>query len=139
MQDPVVHFEMPAKDKKRVSKFYSKVFGWKMQQLGEEMGDYVLAHTAKTDEKGMIQQNGAINGGFFQYQDEEGFNMPHLVIAVEDLEEGMKRVEDAGGEILGGASGPGKIDDIPGIGRYISFKDSEGNNVGMLEPAPRQS
>lgn len=26
--NPVVHFEMPAKDKKRVADFYSKVFGW---------------------------------------------------------------------------------------------------------------
>lgn len=137
MSKPVVHFEMPAKDKKRVSDFYSKVFGWRMQQMGEDMGNYVLAHTTETDEKGMIQTKGAINGGFFQYQDKVGFNMPHLVIAVDNLEDSMKQVEEAGGKILGGASGEGKIDDIPGIGRYVSFEDSEGNHVGMLQPAPR--
>lgn len=115
MANPVVHFEMPAKDKKRVSDFYSKVFGWKMQHLGDDMGDYVLAHTAETDEKGMIQQKGAINGGFFQYQDKAGFNVPHLVIAVDNLEESIKKIEEKGGKNLGGASGP--IDDIPGIGR----------------------
>jgi predicted enzyme related to lactoylglutathione lyase len=27
---------------------------------------------------------------------------------------------------------------IPGVGKYVSFTDSEGNRVGLLEPAPRQ-
>ncbi len=132
--DSVVHFEMPAKDKKRVADFYSKVFGWKMNQLGQEMGNYLLAQTTETDENQMVKTPGAINGGFFEYQEKEGFNIPHLVISVDNLEESMKMVTDAGGKILGGASGPGKIDDIPGIGRYVSFEDSEGNHVGMLQP-----
>lgn len=135
--DPVVHFEMPAKDKKRVSDFYSKVFGWKMQTLGPEMGNYVLAGTTEVDEKNMAKRPGAINGGFFDYQDKEGFDIPHIVIAVSNLEEGMKKIKDAGGKILGGAKGPDTIDDIQGIGRYILFEDSEGNHVGMLEPSPR--
>ena len=41
--DPVVHFEMPYDDRSRMVKFYESAFGWKMQQLGEEMGSYVLA------------------------------------------------------------------------------------------------
>src|SRR5260221_5082624 len=135
--DPVVHFEMPAKDKKRVSNFYTSAFGWQMNQLSSEMGNYLLAQTTETDEHSMVKTPGAINGGFFDYQEKEGFNIPHLVISVDNLEESMKKVEEAGGKILGGASGPEKIDDIPGIGRYISFEDSEGNHVGMLQPAPR--
>ena len=63
--DPVVHFEMPTKDKKRTAEFYSNAFGWKMNQLGAEMGDYLLAQTTETDEKMMPKQPGAINGGFF--------------------------------------------------------------------------
>lgn len=131
----VVHFEMPAKDKKRVADFYSNSFGWKMNQMGEDMGNYLLAQTAETDEQGMVKTPGAINGGFFEYQDKEGFNMPHLVISVDNLEQAMGRVEKSGGKILGGAGGVGKIDDIPGVGRYISFEDTEGNHVGMLEPS----
>jgi predicted enzyme related to lactoylglutathione lyase len=34
--DPVVHFEMPAEDKKRMVEFYANVFGWKMEMLGKE-------------------------------------------------------------------------------------------------------
>lgn len=133
--NPVVHFEMPAKDNKRVADFYSRVFGWQMNQLGGEMGNYLLAQTTETDEQGMVKTPGNINGGFFEYQDKEGFNIPHLVISVDNLEESMKAVEEAGGKIIGGASGEGKIDDIAGIGRYISFRDCEGNHVGMLQPA----
>ena len=40
--NPVVHFEMPAEDRKRMADFYTKVFGWKTQQIGEDMGNYVL-------------------------------------------------------------------------------------------------
>jgi len=28
---------------------------------------------------------------------------------------------------------------VPGIGLYVSFIDTEGNRVGMLEPVPMQS
>lgn len=127
-QDPVVHFEMPAKDKKRVSDFYSKVFGWQMQQLGAEMGNYILAGTTPVDENNMAKNPGAINGGFFDYKDEEGFNAPHLVVQVDNIEESRKKVEDSGGKIISEKM------DIPGIGLYYSFKDSEGNIVGMLQP-----
>jgi uncharacterized protein len=132
---PVVHFEMPAKDKQRVSDFYSKAFGWKMQVMGQEYGGYIIAQTTETDENNMVKTPGNINGGFWQPKEGEALPPPHVVISVDNLEESMKAVEEAGGKIIGGASGPGKIDDIPGIGRYVSFEDSEGNRVGMLQPA----
>jgi hypothetical protein len=135
--NPVVHFEMPAKDKKRTADFYSNVFGWQMNLLGPEMGNYLMAGTTPVDENRMPKEAGAINGGFFDYQDKEGYNVPHLVISVDNLEESIKKVEEAGGKVLGGSKGPGTIDDIPGIGRYVSFEDSEGNHVGMLQPNPR--
>ena len=127
---PVVHFEMPAKDKKRVSEFYSKAFGWNMQQFGPEMGNYVLATTTETDEKTTRPTTpGAINGGFFERKDDELNRAPHVVIAVDNIEEGIKAVKDAGGEIIT------EIMDIPGVGKYVSFKDTEDNIVGMLQPS----
>ena len=49
--DPVVHFEIPAKDKERMKKFYESAFGWETKQLGKEMGEYILVTTAERDEK----------------------------------------------------------------------------------------
>lgn len=127
-KSPVVHFEMPAKDNKRVAKFYTDAFGWDMQQLGAEMGNYLLAGTTDTDENRMIKAPGTINGGFFTYEDKPGMNIPHVVISVDNLEESIEAVKKGGGEIL-----TEKMD-IPGIGTYVSFKDTEGNIVGMLQP-----
>jgi predicted enzyme related to lactoylglutathione lyase len=33
--NPVVHFEVPAEDKDRMVDFYTKVFGWNFQRLGQ--------------------------------------------------------------------------------------------------------
>ena len=128
---PVVHFEMPAKNRQRVSEFYSKVFGWDMQQMGEEYGGYLMAMTDESDQNGP-KEPGRINGGFFDFKNEEGFNVPHLVLSVDDLSGSISDVKSAGGQILG------ETMDIPGVGKYISCKDTEGNIVGMLQANPRE-
>lgn len=127
--NPVVHFEMPAKDKKRVQEFYSKVFGWQMMQMGEEMAHYVLATTTPTDQPGgRPTEPGAINGGFFDYKDDELNRVPHLVISVDNLEESIEAVNNSGGQTIDEPM------DIPNIGRYVSIKDTEGNIIGILQP-----
>lgn len=123
----VVHFEIPAEDRKRIANFYTKVFGWKTQQLGEDMGNYVLATTTDSDENGP-KKPGAINGGFFQKTDDKPAQYPSVVIAVEDIKEHMMNVEKSGGKVLGEPM------DIPGVGLYVSFFDTEGNRVGMIQP-----
>jgi predicted enzyme related to lactoylglutathione lyase len=128
--NPVVHFEMPAEDRKRMADFYTKVFGWKTEQLGEDMGNYVLATTTESDEKGP-KKPGAINGGFFQKTDDKPAQYPSVVIAVENIKEHMKNVVKAGGKVLG------EPWDIPGVGLYVSFFDTEGNRVGMIQPSVR--
>jgi uncharacterized protein len=45
----------------------------------------------------------------------------------------MRRVQEYGGKLLGGMNS-GEPDDIPGVGLYISFIDTEGNRVSMIEP-----
>lgn len=127
--NPVVHFEMPAKDNNRVAKFYETAFGWEMKISGPEMGNYVLAGTTPTGENGRPKNPGAINGGFFAYSDKPGFQYPSVVIAVDDLMESIEKVKAAGGNINGEPM------DIPTVGKYVSFEDTEGNRVGMLQPS----
>ncbi len=123
--NPVVHFEMPAENKERVKEFYEQAFGWEMQQLGQDMGDYLLATTSPVDENKMHKEKGAINGGFFK-KGEYG-DIPHLIISVDDIEKHIEIVRQAGGEITGEPT------DIQGIGKFAMFKDTEGNRVGMLQ------
>lgn len=126
--NPVIHFEMPAEDRKRMSNFYTQAFGWKTQQMGEDMGNYVIAITTESDENGRPKRPGAINGGFFQKTDDKPAQYPSIVIAVEDIKKQIKDVESAGGKVLG------EPWDIPGVGLYVSFIDTEGNRVGMIQP-----
>jgi predicted enzyme related to lactoylglutathione lyase len=126
--NPVVHFEMPAEDRKRMANFYTKAFGWQTRELGSEMGNYVLATTTETDENGP-KKPGAINGGFFTKSADMPAQYPSVVIAVDDIKRSMSKVTEAGGKVLGEPM------EIPGIGQYVSFFDTEGNRVSMLQPS----
>jgi len=128
--NPVVHFEMPAGDKKRAEKFYETAFGWKMTLPGPEMGDYLLAGTTPVDKNNMAINPGAINGGFFN-KGEYG-SIPHFVISVDNLKKHIGIVKKNGGKITG------KPMEIQGIGMFVMFRDTEGNNVGMLQPSMQQ-
>jgi uncharacterized protein len=128
--DSVVHFEMPYDDRDRMAKFYQDVFGWQKRMLGEEMGNYVLATTTESDENGP-KRPGAINGGFYARKSDRPVQHPSVVIAVDDIEATIKKVAEAGGKVLG------EPIEIPGIGQYVSFVDTEANRVSMLQPMPR--
>ena len=125
--DPVVHFEMPYQNSERLANFYTKAFGWQMQKLGKDMGNYVTAATAETDENMMIKKPGTINGGFYPKAPDSP-SCPSVVISVDDIKKSVKKVADAGGKVLG------EPVEIPGIGQYVSLTDTEGNRVGMLQP-----
>lgn len=125
--NPIVHFEMPYDDAARVAAFYSNAFGWRMSDLGAQMGDYLLAETTETED-GRPTAPGAINGGFFPKAPGSPPS-PSVVIAVTDLTAAIGDVTKAGGTVLDEPVA------IPDVGQYVSFTDSEGNRVGMLQPS----
>lgn len=128
--NPVVHFEMPYDDRRRMANFYAQAFGWRTEELGAAMGDYVLATTTETDARGPVEP-GAINGGFFPRKPDWPAQQPAIVIAVDDINDAISKVRHSGGTVLGEPA------EIPGVGRYVSFSDTEGNRVSMLEAIPR--
>ncbi len=124
---PVVHFELPANDRKRIADFYAKVFGWETEMLGKEYGYYVMAMTAESDMKGP-KKPGTINGGFYEKTADMPEQHPSVVISVDDIEEHMETIKEAGGKVLGEPM------DIPKVGKYVSFVDSEGNRLSIMQP-----
>lgn len=126
--NPVVHFELPAGDRDRMAEFYTKVFGWHAHKLGPEMGYYVTVDTTETDDNRMIKNPGAINGGLYPRNEEMGAVYPSLVIAVDDITYHSRRITEAGGKLIG------EPVEIPGIGTYVSFEDTEGNRLSILKP-----
>ena len=129
--NPVVHFEMPYDNRERMANFYGSAFGWQTQMLGEEMGNYVIAITSESDEQGP-KKRGVINGGFYGKMPDRPALYPSVVIAVDDIRKAMDKVSAAGGKVHGEPM------EIPGVGQYVSFNDTEGNRVSMLQPLPRK-
>jgi predicted enzyme related to lactoylglutathione lyase len=130
--NPVVHFEMPYDDRDRIARFYQTVFGWRIDKLGPEMGNYVVCGTADQD---AVPDGfrGAINGGFFPRDPKMPGQHPSVVVSVPDIQAAMNQVNAAGGEVLGTPM------TIPGIGEYVAFRDTEGNRASMLQPMARKS
>ncbi len=138
-KNPVIHFEMGYFDGGRMKKFYETAFSWNLQQMGPEMGNYIIAQTAETDEKGMVKTPGTINGGFYQKNENPQSHSPSVVISVPDIKSAMNAVEANGGKILGAMDESGGVSMepvmIPGVGLWISIQDTEGNRVSLLQPS----
>jgi predicted enzyme related to lactoylglutathione lyase len=128
--DSVIHFEMPYGDRDRMKTFYETSFGWQTQSLGPEMGNYVVVTTTETGPAGP-KNPGAINGGFYEKPADPAGQAPSVVIAVNDVHEAISKITANGGTMLGEPM------EIPGVGQYASFRDTEGNRVSILQPLPR--
>ena len=126
--DPVVHFELPYDDRPRIMRFYEAVFGWRLEVA---MGDYVLATTTSDNAGRPGSRAGGIDGGFFQRKADWPGQHPSVVVAVGDIVASMQKVRSGGGEVLGEPM------EIPGVGQYVAFLDTEGNRLSMLQPVPR--
>jgi predicted enzyme related to lactoylglutathione lyase len=127
--DPVVHFELPAEDRERMAAFYTTAFGWQTQLLGPEMGSYTVV-TATESEGGRPTTAGTINGGFFLRTSDPASHAPSVVIAVADIDASLRAIEQAGGTVAGPPQ------EIPGVGTYAGFHDTEGNRLSLLQPLP---
>lgn len=128
--NPVVHFEFPGDDMERMKKFYASTFGWKLNQMGGDFGNYVVAQTDETDEKGMLKKTNRINGGFFDRKSGNALTPgPSVVMAVEDINAAIARINANGGKVLS------EVVEIPTIGKYATFEDTEGNRLSILQPS----
>ncbi len=126
MPNRIVHFEIEATDRERASRFYSQAFGWQMEQMGDEMGNYVVVTT------GDPKEPGGINGGIYTPMagGSKELNAFSCVVGVDNIDEAMGKVRSAGGELVGDKM------DIPGVGTFIRCQDTEGNYFTMLQPLP---
>jgi predicted enzyme related to lactoylglutathione lyase len=119
----VVHFEIPADDLSRAKKFYSTVFGWRMNEMPEM--EYVIVGTTESDENGMPRQPGAINGGMLKRQDP--VRSPVVTIDVESIDDTLASVKKNGGRVVREKLAVGDM----GFAAY--FSDSEGNVIGLWQ------
>ena len=122
--DKVVHFEIPFDDAKRAKEFYSKVFGWKIEDVPQM--NYHMVHTVEIDENRMPKQAGAINGGLYK-RDDKSAKSPVIVIDVAKIDDYVKKIKKAGGKVVREKSTVGDM------GFYAQVSDTEGNVIGIWE------
>ncbi len=127
MSQSVVHFEIPADNLKRAQAFYSKAFGWQLNQYpGME---YFAIGTTPSDKNGRPTSPGAINGGMGKR--EGPLKVPTVTIRVTDIVKALETVQKLGGGIVS------KKSQVGDMGFTAYFKDTEGNVVGLWEDAQK--
>jgi predicted enzyme related to lactoylglutathione lyase len=116
----VVHFEIPAGDVEKLSKFYTDSFGWKFKKM--PMGDF---------EYWMIStgpEGKTVSGGMYKKMGTEG---PKNYIAVEEIDSAIATFEKAGGKEVMGKQRTGQ-------GWTFLGADPEGNVIGIFQSTRKQ-
>lgn len=115
---PIVHIELSSTDRQRDSKFYSALFGWKMEHY-EEM-NYTMFNPGNQLGGGLSPVNEFMHAGS---------TMVH--VETSDIEASLAKVISLGGKQIVPKT------EIPGMGWFGVFTDLSGNMVGLFTPQQR--
>ena len=109
-----VHFEFPAEDDARATRFYGDLFGWEWN-TADMGGDFQYHMVQFTEESG-----GAV------YKSPDGLKGPIVYFDTEDIDASVARVRE-----LGGAAD--EKQPIPGVGWFARCTDTEGNPFSLYQ------
>lgn len=121
----VVHFEIHAGNPERALKFYTGLFGWKVDKW-EGPVDYWLITTGEDNEPG-------INGAIMQRQGEidgKAVIAYTCTIDVPNVDEYLEKALQLGAEVALPKMA------VPKVGWMCYCKDTEGNIFGMMQHDP---
>ncbi len=113
----IVHVELPSQDWQAAGRFYSELFGWKINPMPE-------LNYATFDP-------GDGRGGGFPIADGE-VNLPGAVLIYVDTDDIEASLAQA--EALGGTTVVPKTE-IPGMGWFAVFTDPTGNRIALFQDA----
>ena len=128
MKNPVVHFEIYARDAEKLAGFYSSLFDWSIEAMPAMNYHYVK--TVDTDQKGIPTQPGGINGGLLVrpagFEDRGWINY----INVDALDAAVTRAQELGAKVMKPRAA------VPGMGWFAMLTDPQGNSFAMWERDP---
>jgi uncharacterized protein len=124
----IVHFEMPADDVERAKKFYTDLFGWKIEKWpgtsstdsSSSSMEYWIVST--TDDKG---NKAPIGGGLMKRQEQH--QQITNFIDVNSVDEYSSKIEKLGGKVVVSKMA------VPGMGFFAICHDTENNSFGIWE------
>jgi predicted enzyme related to lactoylglutathione lyase len=129
----IVHFEIPADDIERAKKFYTDLFGWKIEKWpwmnngdsssSSSSSSYDMEYwkITTTDEKG----NKALGGGMMKRQMPQQPNINY--IDVKSVDEYSSKVEKNGGKVVVSKRA------VPEMGYFAVCLDTENNAFAIWE------
>jgi predicted enzyme related to lactoylglutathione lyase len=117
----IVHFEIPADDLERAKKFYTDLFGWKIEKTPGPMEYWLIATTNEAGEKG-------VDGGMLQRQHPQQSITNY--VDVPSIEEYAAKVESIGGQVVVPKT------PAPGFGHFAVCLDTENNTFAIWETDP---
>jgi uncharacterized protein len=130
----IVHFEIPSDSLERTKKFYTELFGWKMEKMpGMGQMEYWTFSTTPND-KGRSSSSGGGGSGGEQQTVSGGMmkrQMPQepimIYIGVDSVTEYSNKVERLGGKVIKQKT------EVPGHGWFAICTDTENNGFALWE------
>jgi predicted enzyme related to lactoylglutathione lyase len=121
------HFMIPADNVHRAKHFYHNLLGWKIEPTRNPMEPSKMAAMQYHDIITGAAQEGIMNtGGLYRrHRAESIINF----MMVEDIDRVLAKVEKLGGRITM------PKEEIKGVGLTAVIQDSEGNVIGLWNPA----
>ncbi len=117
------HVEIPADDPGRAKAFYQGVFGWTFPPAVEGFEDYHVFVTA-VGEAGV--------GGAIGKRGEWTPETMRSYINVDSVDDALAKVRELGGTVIAETA------EVPGQGWFGVFADTEGNELAVWQPLPRE-
>lgn len=111
MAGEMVHLEIPSDDTTKAREFWSGLFGWTFEQYPGP-SEY---HMTRINE----QSGAAIS-------QEPGKRGPRVYFDIDDINAGVARVKELGGEAADAMP-------VPGMGWFTTCNDAEGNEFGLWQ------
>jgi predicted enzyme related to lactoylglutathione lyase len=123
----VVHFEIPANNPEKLSEFYKSLFGWKIEKMAMEGGDYWMIETRPGTAQNMEEamKRPGTNGGMMKKTDAN--QRPVNYVMVESVDEFSKKLQTLGGKVVVPKT------PIPNMGAFAVALDPENNAFGIFE------
>jgi uncharacterized protein len=119
----LVHFEVPADDVERSRKFYTDLFGWKIEKWpGTDAEDTQYWTVTTTDDKG---NKASVGGGMMKRQNPQ--QQITNFIDVKSVDDYSSKVEKLGGKVVVSKMA------VPGMGYFAVCHDTENNSFGLWE------
>lgn len=113
----IVHFEIPASDPEKLSRFYSDVFGWKFEKAPMPGMEYWLITTGPRGK--------SVGGGMYPKMGPD--DRPRNFVNVENIDSAIQAFKSAGGSQV-----VEKME-VPGMGFSFIGADPEGNVIALWE------